>query len=98
MRISDWSSDVCSSDLAHGTGMRAPSSHRTQEQAGLAVRNPVDRADLAQDAVEIGQAGGVDVRDQVPIAVRRVERADFRDSAQSAGNLRGGFLDRKRVV
>src|SRR3546814_9509545 len=39
------------------SGMRAPSSHRTQEQAGLAVRNPVDRADLAQDVVEIGQAG-----------------------------------------
>src|SRR3546814_5232859 len=51
MRISDWSSDVCSSDLAVGEAGRHP-------HPGLPVRRG-DRA-VAFPALRIGRAAGVD--------------------------------------
>src|SRR3546814_6779494 len=47
MRISDWSSDVCSSDLLRGEGRLAPSEQRRQHLARL-VAVVVDRL-LAED-------------------------------------------------
>src|SRR3546814_4357119 len=35
MRISDWSSDVCSSDLAEGGPLQGSARHRQRWQAGL---------------------------------------------------------------
>src|SRR3546814_9571627 len=40
MRISDWSSDVCSSDLAHGSAFAQSAAGQAQEHV-LEVRGPV---------------------------------------------------------
>src|SRR3546814_10969671 len=53
MRISDWSSDVCSSDLA-GT-QRAQDRGQIVRNAGLPL------SDLAPQATTIGDAGGLHV-------------------------------------
>src|SRR3546814_1902697 len=67
MRISDWSSDVCSSDLGTGTVAR-----------GLALRGctvtALDHsAPLLAQAAELDRAAGV----QVKQVRARVENADF---------------------
>src|SRR3546814_18573192 len=55
MRISDWSSDVCSSDLEHRSRYAPPVGHRRREHADTlaAVFEPrprrVERADLPFD-------------------------------------------------
>src|SRR3546814_9523607 len=59
MRISDWSSDVCSSDLPAGVG-------------ALAVVDVEEGADLGQDRVETARL--VAVRGLHGIAVHRVAR------------------------
>src|SRR3546814_5714852 len=51
MRISDWSSDVCSSDLRH---LRQAFTHRPQALEALHARHQ----QVQQDEVEIGIAGG----------------------------------------
>src|SRR3546814_7844968 len=54
MRISDWSSDVCSSDLA-----------RTVGEPELVARDMRHRPGGVAIGAEVGAAGGVDRREQI---------------------------------
>src|SRR3546814_2763971 len=72
MRISDWSSDVCSSDL----GAPRPARFREDEDALLVVHEGVGLA-------EIGTAGPVLHRE----AHRPVVTIDRNDPARAPGNL-----------
>src|SRR6476660_1102788 len=40
--------------------------YRAEQNAGFAVEDAVDGADFAQHAIEIAEAGGADLCDQVP--------------------------------
>src|SRR3546814_1941021 len=79
MRISDWSSDVCSSDLA-----RAPGTRRTSPSVFVGSQESADRLELGR------VVGGRDQQDVVeaeagqplqPFAglFRRADERDFRD-------------------
>src|SRR3546814_5444393 len=57
MRISDWSSDVCSSDLAQDTGSAAPEVCLRGEQAGDRPDGR-DRPDLGRRVCPAGGGGG----------------------------------------
>src|SRR3546814_1933389 len=60
MRISDWSSDVCSSDLVHrpeAAAQQAFLPHRVRLQAAQAVQHQAD-AEHAVDAEQRGMAVG----------------------------------------
>src|SRR3546814_10356341 len=64
MRISDWSSDVCSSDLYRGARRRVPAriDHRCVEGA-VAWRYPAARLPVPQRQQERHQARTPDLRD-----------------------------------
>ena len=59
--------------------------HRAQQQARLAVDDALDRADAAEHPVEVAERLGAQLGDEVPAAVRRVQRDDLGESAQAAG-------------
>src|SRR3546814_16894138 len=70
MRISDWSSDVCSSDLADRIGARdAIEIGRTGVEIvrfGAPAQNPVDtieRAQRGRNALGVGRLAVVDIND-----------------------------------
>src|SRR3546814_1553355 len=79
MRISDWSSDVCSSDLAHGAVDLAAERHRGQLLA-LALQAGDDVGDfLADGGGRGGLAVGAREHRQCGVLVRhRAQRLDQR--------------------
>src|SRR3546814_1744465 len=81
MRISDWSSDVCSSDLADAgeqdvPGLREIAGDRRHRQVGQALRG-VDLAALARRAAVHGDEAGAEALDAgiVLVAVALVDLA-----------------------
>src|SRR3546814_13569231 len=54
MRISDWSSDVCSSDLPTGLVFATPAGEAKIEQHRASVAEQGDRAGIAQPGVVVG--------------------------------------------
>src|SRR3546814_12223952 len=63
MRISDWSSDVCSSDLAEADGIAVGVEDREQDAAPEAIGlapGAVDEADAALLDAVVGQPEGLD--------------------------------------
>src|SRR3546814_8387501 len=50
MRISDWSSDVCSSDLSRGNSRRKGRAGPSREERMTSVRNRLERLDAASSA------------------------------------------------
>src|SRR3546814_13972037 len=71
MRISDWSSDVCSSDLQHD---------RRQHDEGGAEERAEDRPEPADDHHEQDLEGAVDVEGQ------RLPRAEAQEPPHGAGD------------
>src|SRR3546814_2723317 len=72
MRISDWSSDVCSSDLV----MLPPLRDRRS-----------DIAALAGHFVEAGRHAGLPDRQFAPAAMQRLERHDWPGNVRELGNV-----------
>src|SRR3546814_20399284 len=112
MRISDWSSDVCSSDLRNYFGQVAPPPLETAEGAGLA---PETVEALAGPAIPPWFAQAGDSPFGAPVGeisflngIARVQRADGTRSALDEGDPTfqgdvvstgvGSELARKRVV
>src|SRR3546814_4942349 len=102
MRISDWSSDVCSSDLADGDRQHRWNAERPVGARGAEgavpdrlARRDVDRADaaigrlLAQQAGEGQAPAGVDV-DRIGRAGLRIARA------LGAADLAAGLVANRR--
>src|SRR3546814_5702907 len=54
MRISDWSSDVCSSDLPTGLVFATPAGEAKIEQHRASLAEQGDRAGIAQPGVVVG--------------------------------------------
>src|SRR3546814_14517069 len=94
MRISDWSSDVCSSDLVTGEGHRVDRLHADDVVAG------VDVMDLAGDARgQVGhqvQPGAADILEGDVAAQRRVVLVPLQDVAEVADAGGGQRLHRPR--
>src|SRR3546814_13812544 len=93
MRISDWSSDVCSSDLQHLVGERC--THHEARMAGGAAE--VDQAALGQhqQALAVREHHLVDLRlDVLPLVVP--ERADLDLGVEVADEI-GRASCRERV-
>src|SRR3546814_20839609 len=65
-----------------------PPSNAAQQQARFAIGHAVDHPDFAKKPVEVGQARHLNIRDQIPIAIRRVQSLDFGDAAKSLYHLR----------
>src|SRR3546814_5344343 len=81
MRISDWSSDVCASDLQQGGGLR----HRRVRSAGA---GPGDGGlNIRLDSVEIDD-GTLIYRDS---AAGTEERIEALDATITAASLQGPF-------
>src|SRR3546814_19516079 len=98
MRISDWSSDVCSSDLAVGIDDILPLGTTVSKSDPIAVVHAADEAGaeaaavLLQKAFEIGQTDG-----RPCAAVRR--RITARDPlAPCSRRTRVGFPRRRRAL
>src|SRR3546814_9647785 len=78
MRISDWSSDVCSSDLrepcvifahlAHGSRARAKDLHRR-------AFRPFRQSDLARQSAPVGESTNL----RIPVAAIEIGRASCRE-------------------
>src|SRR3546814_13857484 len=66
MRISDWSSDVCSSDLCFGCGAHGDAIRWMTDQRGLPFIDAVK---------ELAQAAGMEMPAPDPRAAERAERA-----------------------
>src|SRR3546814_2940762 len=103
MRISDWSSDVCSSDLAAVAGMKA-----MRNLGGLCVTVPhkIELAALCDDLGASGRRIGAvnavrfdDVPDAGPGGARRMVGDNFDGQGYVAGMRAGGFdFAGKRVL
>src|SRR3546814_8981503 len=84
MRISDWSSDVCSSDLVRGNGcldpFRDPHPLGRRIQPDRAARDRVNRGHHLSRAWHVGLARAVQIGDVValPAAVRAMNQPDHR--------------------
>src|SRR3546814_13155039 len=89
MRISDWSSDVCSSDLAVAQIIAAWTGIPVGKMVSDEIQTVLGLRDLLEERV-IGQGHALDA-----IAQRvRTSRANLEDP----GKPKGVFLDRKSVV
>src|SRR3546814_12268185 len=98
MRISDWSSDVCSSDLDIGVIVKQPL--RGEVPQRLAYRGEADTEDTRQIRLAQPSAWGVPPsEDRLPDAVSAC-RGDTRGAARAKhverGRL-GGRLEKRRV-
>src|SRR3546814_4276542 len=71
MRISDWSSDVCSSDLQALLRRRAEDTPRRQREVGIAAL--LGTADAAAELVKLRQAEHVGTVDHHGVGGRDVE-------------------------
>src|SRR3546814_12517274 len=101
MRISDWSSDVCSSDLCPFHNEKTPSFYINDDKAfyhcfgcgahGDAIRWMTDQRGLPFiDAVkELAQAAGMEMPAPAPRAAERAERARGLHEASSAERRAG---------
>src|SRR3546814_7049888 len=74
MRISDWSSDVCSSDLQAGLGGVARRGHRF-ERAALVLEVALGGLDQVRDQVEAPLQLHVDLGEGVLVRVARGDQA-----------------------
>src|SRR3546814_5016814 len=88
MRISDWSSDVCSSDLAGSAGT-SPGTQRSRQLSGIS--GPRDRRGPARFERDRVDASGSD-------PTRVPESADETGTSRPSWSLRGHRRDRKSVV
>src|SRR3546814_9930583 len=101
MRISDWSSDVCSSDLCFGCGAHGDAIRWMTDQRGLPFIDAVK---------ELAQAAGMEMPAPDPRAAERAERARGLHEASSdaadwfvtqlngiAGAEARGILERRGV-
>src|SRR3546814_10312121 len=103
LRISDWSSDVCSSELADGGAQRAVARvpHPKAGVAGIEVvfflvARPVGNVRLAIDAEPA--AVGVDHRQRIVVrVVGALEEADRQHDVQLRRQRRHARADRKNV-
>src|SRR3546814_4866994 len=90
MRISDWSSDVCSSDLAHEARRVAAGALRAGDRrevgAGFAQRRVRHRN---EEAVEIGLLGGARAAAVVVAAAFQQQEAGRRAELAAVGDDRG---------
>src|SRR3546814_19034518 len=105
MRISDWSSDVCSSDLAQDTGSAAPEVCLRGEQAGDRPDGR-DRPDLGRRVCPAGGGGGDHLADpgrarRRGAGARAVRAGGLQPAAVAAAaglGLRARREERQRVV
>src|SRR3546814_7191370 len=97
MRISDWSSDVCSSDLPHADGASRETAGRPLVAGRYSVGQVRPRQGESGDAAD--RKGGGDGRIQRPalcrVSLQRVLRRS-RVPAGSTGLGRGGGAARRR--
>src|SRR3546814_9710953 len=92
MRISDWSSDVCSSDLPHRLGRAVGADHRPDRQR-LPGAVPGGRADEPE---AVGAVGACPAADRQPWPAGRAGGAVLRAGVPHHGpRLRRGGEDRK---
>src|SRR3546814_4426338 len=78
MRISDWSSDVCSSDLLPETFWREPLIYQGGSDAFIGPRTPIRLAE---------EAWGIDFEAEVAVIVDDVPMGAPRDEAAAAIRL-----------
>src|SRR3546814_6440605 len=90
MRISDWSSDVCSSDLLAAVGNRALECDDVLEDPAEAVRGIIpEHLLLVADLVDELLAGHAidDAADCDDIAARRIDQAGSVEEARTVGRF-----------
>src|SRR3546814_18258976 len=106
MRISDWSSDVCSSDLVdHGVVERVGAQGREDQDAGIEQRprnrqNPHPDAGHRQVQDQQHEVADIEAGDQAPDQVRLVgeqERAGLQTVLLEGGDEIGRASGRDRV-
>src|SRR3546814_18887324 len=97
MRISDWSSDVCSSDLAiDQRGAVQPGRRRHREAPGLALAPPGIDEIIGDRGERIGVAVP-DIDPAVAIAVARGPEEDRGQELRPAGRARPARSEERRV-
>src|SRR3546814_6170235 len=84
MRISDWSSDVCSSDLLREGGHRRETADRFDQ---IAIAVLVLRDQLAQFRHQMLRIGVIDLREPRPFVGRKFEAEEAPAIAQHAVRL-----------
>src|SRR3546814_1602471 len=96
MRISDWSSDVCSSDLLAAVGNRALECDDVLEDPAEAVRGIIpEHLLLVADLVDELLAGHAidDAADCDDIAARRIDQAGSVEEARKVGDRKSTRLN-----
>src|SRR3546814_19473307 len=99
MRISDWSSDVCSSDLRQGEARHAQTGEALAS-AREARAGAVARAEnQEQRRVEMGRISGERFECPAPLLPERLgfDSADVSDTAQASPTLEKLTQDRERI-
>src|SRR3546814_19708944 len=94
MRISDWSSDVCSSDLLEGAGFALPEPiYRLRFDENIPLQSKGDRSATAKPKPQVSKAAERTAGDAAPDAhvAKLVEE-------ERAGTQGGDLLDERRPI
>src|SRR3546814_60473 len=83
MRISDWSSDVCSSDLPDVLAVHAQEQQRSDERSALVA---VDKRMQVRDAMRIGRCQCGQVGGRVAVAVQLQRLCQCRSEQPAVAN------------
>src|SRR3546814_3126806 len=100
MRIMDWSSDVCSSDLVPGRSMNAISASVQRDLDVLVAAIKSDdsiRAMVLQSGKESGFCAGADLT-EMPADMARWRAAETEEEKRAGALDAGGFSQRIRAI